>query len=352
MTPVDLSFILCTYNGEHRLPETLRCLLAQHNPAGHAWEIVFVDNASTDNTAKVAAEFAAESPVPFRILHEPTPGKTHALVAGLKAASGRYFTLVDDDNHLCPGWLKVAVPFLDAHPDTGLLGGKILPTFDPGAVVPPDFEERFASYLAVRDYGNESKPDVRPIGAGMTGRTAILQWLYANVGSYLEDRVGKGMGSCEDHEKILMSYQLGWRSWYIPALEMRHFIPAGRLTDKYVMGVDIAAHQTLPWLEQIPGLNDVRYLPTLRMIAAEGAIWLQKVLLCLVPYRGTKWLREAPQWKRVYYARFISASALLRNRKKIARMFATLRAAPAHVRPATPVDRPDTRTSPLTAAAR
>ena len=47
---LGVSFLLCTYNGAPRLAETLACLAAQETPAGFPWEIIFVDNASTDGS--------------------------------------------------------------------------------------------------------------------------------------------------------------------------------------------------------------------------------------------------------------------------------------------------------------
>ena len=72
---LGVSFLLCTYNGANRLAETLACLAAQDAPAGIPWEIVFVDNASTDGSAIVAQEFweGLGAPAPLRQLASQGP---------------------------------------------------------------------------------------------------------------------------------------------------------------------------------------------------------------------------------------------------------------------------------------
>ena len=72
---MKISVIICTYNGASRLPATLEKLAAQSVPAECPWEVLLIDNASTDDTAAVAKQIAIDFPAPLRVLHEPTPGK-------------------------------------------------------------------------------------------------------------------------------------------------------------------------------------------------------------------------------------------------------------------------------------
>ncbi len=61
---LNVSIVICCYNSAHRLPETIRHLLAQEIPEGLLWEVIVVDNACTDNTAQVKTRLRlmAESP--------------------------------------------------------------------------------------------------------------------------------------------------------------------------------------------------------------------------------------------------------------------------------------------------
>src|SRR6185437_5482655 len=68
-TPLGVSVVICTYNGAARLPRTLAHLAAQENTGAIAWEVLVVDNASTDDTAEVARRcWPAHAPAPLRIV--------------------------------------------------------------------------------------------------------------------------------------------------------------------------------------------------------------------------------------------------------------------------------------------
>jgi len=74
-----VSIVISTFNGSQKLKETLQHLAAQK--ASVHWEIVLVDNASTDNTQKVAEQIWDEvgnKEIPFRTFFQPIPGKSHA----------------------------------------------------------------------------------------------------------------------------------------------------------------------------------------------------------------------------------------------------------------------------------
>ena len=81
-----ISVIICSYNSEHRIKEVLECLLAQENTEGFAWEVVMVDNASTDNTVERARQSWHHTRVPLHIFHELKQGQSYATRTGIKKA--------------------------------------------------------------------------------------------------------------------------------------------------------------------------------------------------------------------------------------------------------------------------
>lgn len=330
---MDLTFVICTYNGASRLPETLAHLAGQANAGGYGWEVVVVDNASTDGTAEVACGWAGRFSVELRCISEPTPGKTHAIKAGLRAARGRYFTLVDDDNHLCAEWLDEAVRFLDGHPRAGLIGGRIEPTFEAGAVIPADFEHRYKGYLALRDYGEEEKEGIMPIGAGMTGRTAVMRRLYEELGSYLPDRVGNGLGSCEDLEKATTIRHLGWEVWYVPGLSMRHWIPKGRLTEGYIDRLWVEAAVAGVWLGVLRDLGPLDGAGLLARASGDRRLMRWERMLCCFPGWLHPRLKRARFWRGYYAARVRAYEELAARADEVERMFEALRNAPSELRP-------------------
>lgn len=108
---MKLSLIVPAYNEEAYLPDCLRAATAElqaHADRG-PFEIIVVDNASTDRTAEVAAAFPG-----VRVVHEPRKGLTSARQCGLKAARGAIVAYVDADTRMPPGWLDRV---LDAYDD-------------------------------------------------------------------------------------------------------------------------------------------------------------------------------------------------------------------------------------------
>lgn len=321
---MDLSFIIPTYNGAARLPETLAHLAAQANRGGWAWEVLVVDNASTDGTAEVAREWAGRIPVELRVIAEPTPGQRHAIHRGLREARGRYFTLVDDDNHLCAEWLDEAVGFLDGHPRAGLVGGKVEPDFEVGAVIPADFEQRYKGYLALRDLGETPKVGVLPIGAGMTGRTYLMRAMYERVGGMQAGRVGTGLGSSEDLEKGKMLEHLGWEAWYLPQLSMKHWIPKGRLTEQYIDRMWMGVGEGIPWMRILERRGPVDPAGILAEAEGDRRLMRWEGWLCMLPGWVHPRVRRARFWRGYYAARVAAYEELARRAGEVKRVLGTL----------------------------
>ena len=122
-----LSVILPTFNRARLLQRALGSLAAQTWPADR-FEVLVVDNASTDGTAEMCAGLRATS-TNLRYVHEPRPGLLHSRHAGLKAARGDILVYGDDDIHAFPTWLQaIAESFAD--PAVALVGGKVVPEFE------------------------------------------------------------------------------------------------------------------------------------------------------------------------------------------------------------------------------
>jgi glycosyltransferase involved in cell wall biosynthesis len=120
---VDVSLIICTRDGCHRLA---RCLEAvRHITFNRPWELIIVDNGSTDDTAAVVREFIKTTNVRAIYLFEPTPGKTNGLNTALETATGEILAFTDDDCYPAPDFLsQVWSAFVG--PSVGYIGGRIM----------------------------------------------------------------------------------------------------------------------------------------------------------------------------------------------------------------------------------
>jgi glycosyltransferase involved in cell wall biosynthesis len=114
-----ISIIVPCYNYGHFLPDALESVLAQDFDS---WECIIVDDGSTDDTAVVAAEFAAKDQR-IHYIHQPNSGLSEARNAGLRKARGAFIQILDADDGIAPQKLGVQLAYLNQHPDAAMVYG-------------------------------------------------------------------------------------------------------------------------------------------------------------------------------------------------------------------------------------
>jgi len=120
---MDLSIVIATRNRAEFLPATLESL--RRIRSALKWEIIFVDNASRDETVQVLEAFQNSCSIPVRILREPRPGAGRARNLGWRAAAGAIIGFIDDDCYPAPDYIdQVQKCFLAR--EVGFVGGRIL----------------------------------------------------------------------------------------------------------------------------------------------------------------------------------------------------------------------------------
>src|SRR5438105_8861179 len=121
---MKFSIVIPTYNRADELRETIRSI-AELNVVGD-WELLIVDNRSTDHTPAVVEAERAAFPAALHYLYEPEQGRYAALNTGIRAAKGAIIATTDDDARVEPDWLTRAAAGLDAL-DCAYVGGEVLP---------------------------------------------------------------------------------------------------------------------------------------------------------------------------------------------------------------------------------
>jgi glycosyltransferase involved in cell wall biosynthesis len=124
-----ISIIVCTYNRAKSLRETLKSLAEMAVPSDTSWEVILVDNNSTDDTRAVIESFSRDAPIPVRYIFEPRQGKSLALNTGIREAKGEILLLTDDDVVVDPHWLSNVKGAFDRYGCAGV-GGKIVPVWN------------------------------------------------------------------------------------------------------------------------------------------------------------------------------------------------------------------------------
>jgi glycosyltransferase involved in cell wall biosynthesis len=231
---VDISVVICCYNSAGVLPQTLAHLGNQAVDSRVRWEIVVVDNASTDGTADVANAWAATAVVPLRVVTEPRLGVGYARLRGIAEARGEIISFVDDDNWLEPGWIQTAYDVMRAHPEVGALGGFVAPEFE--SARPPWFAPVAYLYAVGPDarLSGDVTTDCLLCGAGLSvRRSAMADIRRKGFTAISVSRKGRDVGSGEDAEMTHSLRLAGWRLWIDPRLRIRHFLPVRRLDWQY-----------------------------------------------------------------------------------------------------------------------
>jgi glycosyltransferase involved in cell wall biosynthesis len=231
---VHISIILCTYNRCGSLPRSLRSVLRSQMPAATSWEVLVVDNNSTDATPQVVNTVAAEHPGKVSYLFEPQPGKSHALNSAIRAAAGDILAFVDDDVVVEPEWLnRLTAPLADEQWMGS--GGRICPDWKekPPRWLP--FEDRYAlAPLAAFDLGT-GPGELRepPFGTNMAFRKIAFE-KYGGFRIDLGPRPNSQIRS-EDTEFGARLLARGGRLWYEPSAIVYHPVLAERLQRSYFL---------------------------------------------------------------------------------------------------------------------
>ncbi len=114
-----VSVVIPCYNQAHFLSEAIESVLSQSYPR---FEIVVVDDGSTDNTSEVASSYPPEK---VRLVRQENRGLSAARNAGLAESKGEYVVFLDADDRLLPDALEVGVRELEAHPQCAFVSGHI-----------------------------------------------------------------------------------------------------------------------------------------------------------------------------------------------------------------------------------
>lgn len=167
----------------NRAPVLQLCLpsLAQQSLPADSFEVVVVDNGSSDNTGTVARSFSDR--LDLTLLHEVEPGLHVGRHAGWRAARSEQLVFVDDDIQAEPGWLAAVVDAFE-NPQVALVGGNNLPAFshEPPACLErlwerPVLRGRALGFLSVLDFGG-GRFEIDPgyvWGCNFSVRSSVLE---------------------------------------------------------------------------------------------------------------------------------------------------------------------------------
>lgn len=231
MGTVDVSVVVATFNRAPDLAETLRSLSGIRT--ARQWELIVVDNNSTDGTRDAVESAAREFPAPVRYVFETRQGRSPALNTGIAGAQGAVIVTTDDDVRVGPEWLDRIVDGL-ARLDCDYVGGRVLPIWEaPRPAWLPNRGGKHWAVIALLDYGDEPiEFGARvPLGVNMAFRRSAFE-----RAGLLDPDTGRKAGTLlgqEVREWCIRARAVGVRGCYVPDAVVRHVIPATRLRKSY-----------------------------------------------------------------------------------------------------------------------
>lgn len=227
-----MTAIVCTYN---RAPQLSRCLQSFHHIQARpeTWQLLVVDNNSSDETRETVFRFAASAPFRVNYAFEPRQGLSHARNRGIAEATTPYIAFTDDDCQVDAGWIDAIQREFVQDPTLMVLGGRVVPAPEHpeplGTRIFPDplqitsFDQLFA----------------RMIGCNM----AYSKIVFTRIGLF-DTRFGKGapLQSAEDVDLMYRALKNQLSILYAPNVAVRHMhnrvtaVDIQQVRDGYIKG--------------------------------------------------------------------------------------------------------------------
>ena len=224
-TPL-ISVVIPTYNRSDMLGDALQSLFCQETGGEFSYEIVVVDNASTDATEMVVQQAALESPVPVRYLYHDIQGDGPSRNRAVAETDGDWLAFFDDDQLAAPDWLR---KLLHAALETGapVIGGAV------HLHLPQDVLDRLGPFVRRTSFRetDHSRLAHRFKGKQLPGcaNALVARRVFETVGTFDEGMVWGG----SDSDFFLRARNAGMALNYTPDAIIRHRIPLKRLTPEY-----------------------------------------------------------------------------------------------------------------------
>jgi glycosyltransferase involved in cell wall biosynthesis len=227
-----ISAIICTHNRDQYLAAAIDSLLAQ--TITH-YEVIVVDNASTDKTAAIAQAYSHHPR--FRYHYEPKLGLSVARNAGAAIAKAPILAYLDDDAEASEGWLAALVSVFEQNSKVAIAGGKVTLIWPPQAQAPRWLSSELSGSLGAYDLGDElvyiQQSALTPRGLNY----AVRQHFLSSVGGFDTHlgRVGKNLLSNEEQQMTRLALDQGWQVAYVPSALVAHNVEPGRLKPSWFL---------------------------------------------------------------------------------------------------------------------
>lgn len=265
--PFKISAVICSYNRGRFIIDAVESIFNQQYDRSK-YEVIVVDNNSSDNTLSLLSEYQALHPdYHFRFVTETNQGVAFARNRCAREAKGEIVAYLDDDSKAQPGWLQMITDFFDTHPEAYSIGGKITPYFLTG--IPDWYSKYFFGLVGRFDQGSEVKQltgQRYPCGANMAFRKLVFDEVgYFNTAL---GRSGAGLLANEEKDIYMRILKQGHKVYYLPDVEVLHAVESNKFDKDYVRrhSMGIGGGERL----RLRGNNAALFIKLLEYIAKWG----------------------------------------------------------------------------------
>ncbi|MBR5971309.1 MAG: glycosyltransferase family 2 protein [Paludibacteraceae bacterium] len=286
------SVIICTYNRDKYIYNLLKSV-AENTLSTDKYEIVLVNNNSTDKTESECERFQADYPsVQFNYHVETSQGLSYARNRGIKESHGDVLVYVDDDALINKEYLQTYVDFFESNLDIHAAGGPILPLYE---TEEPQWMTKYTRQLLTgKLYLGEKKREFPKNSFPGGGNAAYRKEVFDKVGLFNVDlgRKGDSLIGAEEKDIFDKMTTLGLRFFYLPTSILYHIIPEKKLQKEYFDKLTYSIGKS----ERIRTKN-ISTLKYLRRILSEIVKWGASIVfflyytITLSPLKGWKLLQ-------------------------------------------------------------
>jgi glycosyltransferase involved in cell wall biosynthesis len=211
----EISVVVSTLNRARGLAELFDALRNQTLQGRVQWELIVVDNGSSDDTARFLDASAARGDLPLVGALEPRRGKSHGLNTGIALARADIVALTDDDGIPAADWLERLLWHFQEHPEVACVGGRVA-LYDPADA---SISVRLSAQPMSVDASTFAPSNIPVIGCNMAIRASVLR----QIGSY-DPAIGPGsrVGVAEDVDMLYRIVRAGHRIDYDPRIVVLH----------------------------------------------------------------------------------------------------------------------------------
>lgn len=224
--PVDLSFVLLTWNSERYIEKCLGSMLQDLAHTRLTFEIHIVDNGSTDATPGMLTSFKNRHPQIFPIFLDRNTGTTYSRNLALKKAQGRFIFIMDSDVEIAAGTIEHLIEMLRTHPRAGIVApclrypsGKLQKSTD---VFPTVFTKLYRYFflrrIEAREATHQGHEEVHTVDYAISAVWAMRAELLSRVG-LLDEKI---FYAPEDVDYCLRVWKAGYSILYDSGIACIH----------------------------------------------------------------------------------------------------------------------------------